>query len=147
MAYSMDLRLKALEAIDERRGSTAEVARIFGVTTQWLNGLLRRRRATGGVAFSTTKRGRKPSIDPDRLRAAIAANPDGTIEDFRAAVAPDRHPTAVWRAARKLGKTFKKSRSRRTSGTGRTSPPPAPRGRDASRGRAGNADGTGSSSG
>src|SRR4028118_2300512 len=59
MACSMDLRLKALEAIDRGRGTTAEVARVFGVSPQWLNGLLRLRRATRAAAFSAPPRGRR----------------------------------------------------------------------------------------
>ena len=61
MAYSMDLRSKVLQAVDEGRASKIEIARIFGVTRQWINQLLRRRRAELDGTFAGLKRrGPKP---------------------------------------------------------------------------------------
>ena len=43
-AFSRDLRVRVIKAYDEGRGSSRELARVFGVSSAWIWKLLRLRR-------------------------------------------------------------------------------------------------------
>ncbi len=116
-AYSLDLRLKVLDAID-RGIPRKEVVRTFGVSMPTLERYLRRRRQTGEVAPRLSP-GRTPSICATNeqrraLWAQLEENDDATLErhcelweerrGVRVSVA------TMSRAIRKLGWTYKKSR-------------------------------------
>ncbi len=116
-AYSLDLRLKVLDAIDGGI-PRKEVVRTFGISMPTLERYLRRRRQTGDLAPKPSP-GRTPSIcstveERRMLWEQLEENYDVTLE---------RH-CELWeikwgvkvsistmsRAVRKLGWTFKKSR-------------------------------------
>jgi len=116
-AYSLDLRLKVLDAVD-RGIPRKEVVRTFGVSMPTLERYLRRRREGEGLAPRRSP-GRTPSIcasiDERRaLWAQLEENADATLErqcelwekgqGVRVSV------STMSRAVRKLGWTFKKSR-------------------------------------
>ena len=116
-AYSLDLRLKVLDAID-RGIPRKEVVRTFGVSMPTLERYLRRRRQGAGLDPGRSP-GRTPSIcaSVEQRRALwrqLEENSDATLErhcelweirqKVRVSVA------TMSRAVRKLGWTFKKSR-------------------------------------
>lgn len=116
-AYSLDLRLKALEAVD-RGISRREVIRNFGISMPTLERYLRQRRQSGDLTPKPSS-GRKPSIcatveDRRALWSQLEENDDATLQrhcelweknrKIRVSVA------TMSRAVRRIGWTFKKSR-------------------------------------
>jgi transposase len=81
-AYSKDLRLKVLSAID-RGIPRKEVADLFGVSRSTIKRWLKRRRLTGGV--ETMKIPGRPSVKGRALRewlpSQLKDNPDLTLEE------------------------------------------------------------------
>ena len=76
--YSMDLRRRVLRAW-EASGDADEVAATFGVSRAWVHRLAQRERETGSIAprKQTKFRSRVLAGQEERLRALIAARPDG----------------------------------------------------------------------
>jgi transposase len=81
-AYSKDLRVKVLEAVD-RGMPREEVARIFGISLPSIKRWLKRRRETGRI-------GAKPPPGPPAVKGAMLkewlpahldANPDLTLQE------------------------------------------------------------------
>lgn len=116
-AYSLDLRLKVLDAVD-RGIPRREVVRTFGVSMPTIERYLRRRRRTGEVSPKPSP-GRTPSIcaTPEERRALWAqleANAEATLERhcdlWEEARGMKVSVSTMSRAVRKLGWTFKKSR-------------------------------------
>jgi transposase len=116
-AYSLDLRLKVLDAVD-RGVPRREVVRTFSASMPTIERYLRRRRQTGGVAPKPSP-GRTPSIcatseERRALWEQLEENDEATLERHcelweerggaRVSV------STMSRAVRKLGWTFKKSR-------------------------------------
>ncbi len=121
-AYSMDLRERVVAACDEGLDTRAEVAERFSVSPSWVRRLLQRRRQTGSIAPRPHGGGQPPAFDgaaAERLRQAVAADPDATLKELAAAGGVACSTSAVDRALRRLGITRKKSRSGPPS---RTSP-------------------------
>jgi transposase len=81
-AYSKDLRLKTLAAID-RGIPRREVARLFGVSLSTIKRWLNRRRLTGGV--QTMKIPGRPAVKGEALRewlpGQLKSNPDLTLRE------------------------------------------------------------------
>jgi transposase len=129
-AYSMDLRQRVLAACDDGMG-TAEVAEAFAVSPAWVRRLKQRRRQTGEVA---PRRPAHPGPAPalaghaDRLRQLVRDHPGRTAAEYRDLLAVGVCPLTVWRALRRLGLTYKKSRSRRPSRAAPMSPRRGPPG-------------------
>jgi transposase len=116
-AYSLDLRLKVLDAVD--RGIPGkEAARAFGVSMPTLERYLRRRWEGAGLAPGSSP-GRTPSIcssveERRVLWKQLEENDEATLERHCEPWENKRKvkvsvPT-MSRAARKLGRTFKKRR-------------------------------------
>ena len=113
-AYSVDLRERVVA--DREAGlRTAEVAAKYRVSPAWVRRLMHRYRATGQVAPTRRTQYRLPILEPylPQLAALIAAQPDATLAELRAAVGVPVSLTTVWRAVRRLGLTVKKSPARR----------------------------------
>ena len=116
-AYSLDLRLKVLDAVD-RGIPRREVVRTFGVSMPTIERYLRRRRQTGGLAPKPSP-GRTPSIlatsgERRALWEQLEENAEATLERH-CPLWEERQGARVSvstmsRAGRKLGWTFKKSR-------------------------------------
>jgi len=81
-AYSKDLRLKTLAAID-RGIPRKEVAELFGVSLSTIKRWLKRRHQTGGV--ETMKIPGRPSVKGEALREwlpqQLKSNPDLTLRE------------------------------------------------------------------
>jgi transposase len=83
-AYSKDLRLKVLAAID-RGVPRKEVAQIFGVSLPTIKRWLKRRRETGDVEPKQIPGppARKGAALEQALPSQLRANPDFTLEEHR----------------------------------------------------------------
>ena len=90
-AYSKDLRLKTLAAID-RGIPRREVAKLFGVSLSTIKRWLKRRRQTGGV--ETMKIPGRPSVKGAALRewlpGQLKADPDLTLAEHCEAFGDER---------------------------------------------------------
>jgi len=122
-AISMDLRVRIFDA-RQAGESTAEVAERFAVSPAFVRRLVQRHRATGSLAPSAARRGPPPRLagQADRLRELAARHPGATAAELRDRLGATASPLTVWRMLRRLGLTFKKSRSGPPSRTARTSP-------------------------
>ena len=114
-AYSLDLRLKVLSAIDRGIPRT-EVVRIFGVSMPTLERYLRRRRQSGDLAPKPSP-GRRPSIcatveERRRLWKQLEENSEATLQRHCELWEKERGVkvsiSTMSRAVCKLGWTFKK---------------------------------------
>lgn len=123
MAYSLDLRLKVIEAYD-RGMKTKPIAQLFGVSPAWARRLKQRRRVRGTIEPLPPSGGVKPILGGDdhaKIHAHFKTQPDTTIAALKEALGTEASEVTVWRAARSLGYRFKKSRSTRPSVSGPTS--------------------------
>jgi transposase len=121
-AYSMDLRQRVVAACDEGMETRAEIAERFSVSESWIRRLLQRLRQTGSIAPMPHGGGQPPAFDAraaQRLRRAVAADPDATLKELARASGVACSTSAVDRALLHLGITRKKSRCGPPSGTGR----------------------------
>jgi transposase len=121
--YSMDLRERVVAACDARDGTREQIAARFSVSVSWIRGLLQRRRQTGSIAPKPRGGGRAPAFDAAaaaRLRAAVRADADATLEELGRAAGVACSAPAVCRALKRLGITRKKSRGGRPSRTARS---------------------------
>ena len=108
-AYSMDLRVRVLAAIDAGE-STAEVAETFSVSPAWVRRLVQRRRQTGETApRPRAARPSKLAAHRPRIREVLAATPDMTLAELRDELKVVVALSTLWAAVRGLGLTFKKS--------------------------------------
>src|SRR4051812_36146098 len=107
--YSMDLRRRMAEAVENKEGSLRQLARRFGVSVTFITRLLGLRRQTGSLAPRPHGGGHRPALDEDvlkRLRQLLQEQPDGTREALAQRLGCGR--MAVWRTLRKLKITRKK---------------------------------------
>jgi transposase len=108
-AYSMDLRQRVLADCDKGL-ATLEVASKYSVSAAWVRRLKQRRRTTGEVEPRKGRPGRKPVLaaQHDRLRQAVADQPDLAAREYRGRLGASCAVVTVWRCLRRLGLTFKK---------------------------------------
>lgn len=121
-AYSTDLRGRVLAACEGGMG-TEEVAETFAVSASWVRRVKQRFRDGGEVAPRTpARRGPPPALDGegDRIRQEVRDHPGLTAAEYRTRLGVGASVLTVWRAIRRLGLTYKKSRSGRPSRTART---------------------------
>src|SRR5215207_1625163 len=130
-AYSRDLRIRALDALDLGT-PRPEVIRLFGVSTATLTRWRRRQRETGSLAQSP----RPGAPGPKRvglkagLLPRLQAQPDATLEEHcqwweQTAGVRVSHATMSRVITRHFGWTRKKSPSEPRNGTRRSAPPGA----------------------
>lgn len=119
-AYSMDLRERVVAACDARDGTREDIAARFSVSISWIRDLLKRRRETGSIAPKPHGGGRRPAFageSAERLRQAVKADDDATLEELAKVAGVACVPSAVHGALKRLGITRKKSRAGRPSRT------------------------------
>jgi transposase len=122
-AYSNDLRERVVAACDARDGTREQIAARFSVSVAWLRRLLQRRRETGSIAPRPRGGGRAPAFDAEagrRLREAVRADDDATLQELARAAGVACCASAVHRALGRLGITRKKSHGGRPSRTARS---------------------------
>jgi transposase len=122
-AYSIDLRERVAAACDSRDGTREQIAARFSVSVAWVRKLMRQRRETGSLAPKPHGGGRSPAFDAEaaaRLRAAVRADTDATLEELARAAGVRCCASAVHRAPARLGVTRKKSRGGPPSRTARS---------------------------
>lgn len=110
--YSIDLRERVVAACDARDGTRAQIAARFAVSVAWIRKLIRQRRETGSIAPKPHGGGRAKAFDAAadrRLRAAVRADADATLEELARAAGVACCASAVHRALKRLGITRKKS--------------------------------------
>jgi len=113
--YSMDLRERVIAACDFRDGTRRQIARRFGVSESWVRKLLRRRRETGSIAPRPQNAGRKRALTDRqlaRLRRLVERRPAATLRELRDTLRLAASISAIDRAVRGLGLTFKTTRLR-----------------------------------
>lgn len=123
-AYSQDLRDRVVRAVDRGEQTREGIAERFGVSTAWIKKLLRQRRETGSIAPKPHGGGMPAKYRGkalERLKKALAAQPDASLEELRDRTRVSASIMAVFRALERLGAHRKKSRSGLPSRTGRTS--------------------------
>jgi transposase len=113
-AYSLDLRERALRALDAGLAAV-EIERTFGISTRTLR-RWRQRRAGDLPLAPGQSSGRPPVIAPtqyEALRAQVAANPDATLaehcREWHVATQDTVSVATMGRALLRLGLTLKKS--------------------------------------
>lgn len=111
-AISLDLRVRIFEA-RQAGETTAEVAERFAVSTAFVRRLLQRHRETGSLAPPGGRRGPQPKLaaQAERIHQFVAAHADFTAAEVRERMSLTVSVLTVWRMLRRLGFTFKKSRS------------------------------------
>ena len=108
--YSMDLRERAL--LDSDAGmKAADVAVKYRVSGSWVRLRKQRRRETGEVAPRGQRHGRRRMLAPHlhTLAALIAAQPDRTLAELKAALGTPASLATIWRAVAALDVTSKKN--------------------------------------
>jgi transposase len=105
----MDLRQRVL-ADSDKGLATSEVAAKYSVSTAWVRRLKQRRRTTGEAQPRQGRHGpwRVLAGPHDRLREAVAAQPNLTAREYRDRPGLACCVNTVWRALRGLGLTSKK---------------------------------------
>jgi transposase len=114
-AYSLDLRLRVLSAALRGDRTIPEVAELFGVSTTFVNKLLRLHRSGSDLAPRPHGGGHVPRLQARHhklLRAAVAANNDTTLGELREHLEARARVTVseatVSRALKALGLSRKK---------------------------------------
>ncbi len=131
-AYSKDLRLKVLEAVD-RGMPRRQIAEIFGVSMPTIKRWLKRRRETREVEPKPIPGppARKRAALEKALPSQLRANPDFTLEEhrelFEETYGVSVSTASVSRAFERLGLPLKKRRSSPPSATSRSGAPGASR--------------------
>jgi transposase len=131
--YSQDLRDRVLAAGDQGM-KTKEVADVFQVSRSWVRRIKQRRRQTGETTPRPMGGVTVVKIDGVRLAELVKQHPDATLRELRELLGVVCAETSICMALKRLGLSFKKSRSSRPSRTGPTSPSAAPRGKRSSPG-------------
>src|SRR5438874_11447774 len=100
----MDLRERVVAACDASGATREQIAARFSVSVSWIRDLLRRRRDTGSIAPRPRGGGRAPAFDAEasrRLRDAVRADDDATLEELAAAAGIVCSPSVVHRALKR----------------------------------------------
>lgn len=96
-AYSNDLRLRVIEAIQANVESQAEIAERYGVSQSFLEKLWQRFRTTGKYEAKAHSGGVKRALRNDEalLRQLLQTQPDATLAELCARVAQQTGQPAV----------------------------------------------------
>jgi transposase len=120
-ALSMDLRKRVLDDCDAGLGTKA-VAQKYKVSQSWVRRLKQRRREEGRTEPKSCRNSRVPQLDAhaDRIREAVAAAPDITLEELKEKLGVAVALSTLWLAVARLGLTVKKKSTARRSKIART---------------------------
>src|SRR4029450_2321379 len=97
--------------------ATQQVANKYRVSTAWVRRLKQRRRQAGEGAPRPPRTPRQPRLAPPapRIRQAIDAAPDLTLQEIKDQLGLTVSLSTLWAAVRGLGPTVKKKTRRRPS--------------------------------
>lgn len=119
-SYSRDIRLRIVQAYENREGSMRQLATRFRVSLSCVRDLLTRYRTTGDVAPKPHGGGYPAKLDAagrDALTILVHAAPDATLQELRRQLSTTPQVTVsqatISRALTKLGLPRKKNVSRR----------------------------------
>ena len=120
MAYSQDLRERAVAVADRGEHTQAEVAELFGVSLSALEKWLKQKRRSGNLTLRTNQCGRRRMLgtaEAERvIRDAVALQPDATLDELcerlNAKTQIVASPSTMCRALAELGLRRKKDASR-----------------------------------
>ncbi len=110
-AYSLDLRVRVLQAVDEGVDSREEIAETFDVTTRWIRKIVQQQRETGSIEPLPHGGGRQSKFTPERLerlKKLVEKKPAATLEELRKSSRVPCCNMTVSRALQQLGYTRKK---------------------------------------
>lgn len=110
-AYSLDLRQRVVNAVEEGLLTRAEIAEQFGVSESWIRRLLQRRREKGSLAPLPQRAGRPPGLDErdqTRLRKSVQCKKDATLAELRQMIRTKVSLSTIWRTLQRMKITFKK---------------------------------------
>lgn len=83
----LELRQRIVDAVDQQRGTYAEIAEMFGVTERYLYKLLALRRTTGDLAPKPHGGGAVAKIKDEEhllpIVEMVAEQPDATLKELR----------------------------------------------------------------
>src|SRR5208282_241504 len=119
-AYSMDLRQRVIDAVDDGKQTKLEIAVRFKVSPSWIRLLAQRRRETGSVAPKQrdyTVSGKVDEAMRERLRQAVHDDPDATLAELIERLQLPVGRSALCQLLAKMGLSLKKSRFRRANGS------------------------------
>jgi transposase len=125
----MELRHRLVEAVDQQRGTRAEIAAWFSVSERYVYQWLQLRRSRGGLAARPHTGGAAAKRDDGKrleLAEPTAASPDATLDELRQLLRRRCRTQVcvnkVWRALKRLDWTRKK----RAAAPGKPLPSSAP---------------------
>ena len=129
-AYSLDLRQRIVDAIDQQIDTYQEIAATFGVHESFIYKLLRQRRGTGDLSPWPHGGGATAKLDDAQLNILdqlVAEFPDATLDELRQLLKKKLRVkvsvSTVWRALEKLSQTRKKSPEPRRKPMPKSAPP------------------------
>jgi len=116
-AYSLDLRKKIVEALDNEVGTYSEIAELFGVHESFIYKLLRQRRRTGDLSPRPHGGGAELKLKPVAVRhlaRLLTEQSDATLEELQHRLYQKAKVrvsvTTIWRGVQQLDITLKKRR-------------------------------------
>lgn len=121
--YSMDLRERVLEAVDDGKRTKWEISLLFKVSPAWIRRLLQRRRETGSIAPKQRDYSASGKVDVElrqRLAELVRETPDATLKELRQRLGTPLSPSTICRTLAKMNLPLKKSRFVPVSRIGRT---------------------------
>jgi transposase len=118
-AYSLDLRRRVVEAVDNQRGTLDEIAEDFSVSRAFIKKLIKQRRDSNSIAPLPHAGGTMALLDEKKLsilKSRIAEKSDSTLDELclyledKSRIKVSR--STMWRAIDKLGLSHKKNSDR-----------------------------------
>lgn len=109
--YSLDLRERAVSAVDHHEGSLRQIVTRFRIGLSTLTRWLSQRRQTGSLAPKPHAGGTPPVVDAthaEQLRDLVRQQPDATLDELNAGLGLGCSRMAIFRALRRLRISRKK---------------------------------------
>ena len=109
---SLDLRERIVSAYEANEGSHAKLGRRFAVSARVVGKLVQQKQKLGTLEPQLHRRGRKPAISGDDLKALqkhVTDHPDASGEERRDALGLQCTVKTVYETLHRIGCSFKKS--------------------------------------